>query len=145
MCVVKGLLAKAFFTDSAQRLRSCIENVCHGCINDCPSQRDHDVCLESIPEKYRRIFTYLIPIADHEHITRLFKNYLYQLDISDFCVPLEYFDSEERSKIFLEDLEFTDLVISYAMDNEPLTPSPVKAEPPTPPPSKKRRLTFGDL
>ena len=140
MCVVKALLAKAFLADCTQRLRLCIESVCYGCINDRPSQRDHDVCLSSITEKYQRIFDELIPMADHDHITRLFRDYLYQLDISDFSVPLEYFDREERNKLFLEDLQFKDLVISYAMDNLPLPPpSPVKADPPTPP-MKKRKL-----
>ena len=142
MCIIKALLAKAFLADCRQRLRSCIEQECYGCIYDRPSQRDHDVCLLDIPEKYQSIFGKLISMVDHDHITRLFKDYLYKLDILDFCVPLEYFNHEERSKLFLEDLEFKDLVISYAMDTEPLPPSPVKAEPPTPPPKKKRKLTF---
>ncbi len=142
---VKALLAKAFTVDSKQNMQVCIQTMCYGCLYNRASQRDHDICLSTIPEKYERIFDKLISMADHHHITRLFKDYLYQLEIFEYSVPPCYFDHDERIKLFTDDCEFRLLVISYALDNIPIPPaSPIKTEPPTPP-KKKRKLGLLNL
>ena len=142
---VKALLAKAFTVDSKSNTQLCIQTMCYGCLYNRASQRDHDICLSSLPEKYERIFDKLISMADHDHITRLFKDYLRQLEIFEYSVPCCYFDYDARMKLFTDDYEFRILVISYALDNIPIpAASPIKTEPRTPP-KKKRKLGLLNL
>ena len=121
MDTYKSLLAKAFAVDSIPRLKDCVENVCHGCIFDCPSQRDHDVCLEDIVEQYRLSFYELSKRIDQKHVSTLFKDYMLQMGFSLACIPEKYLDEDLRVTLFDEDWDFVDLIISHVITHNPVS------------------------
>ena len=123
MSTYKSLLVKAFAMDSIPRLGDCVKDVCHGCIFDCPSQRDHDVCLEDIVEQYRLSFHELSKRIDQQNVSTLFKDYIVQMGLSITSAPKHFLDEDIRMTLFDGEWDFLDLIISYVITSNPVPPT----------------------
>ena len=56
------------------------------------------------------------------------------MNILESEVPEDYFDIDKRNKLYIEDFAFTDIIVSYLMNNDPY---PLSTSSPIP---KKRRM-----
>lgn len=122
------LLAKAIAVEFSVRISKCMKQNCYGCYTD-PFDRvgDHtDYCGKGLTGRCHALFSRLLSMVDHDHVTRLIFKYTEKMNVKLDIQSDVIFDREYRVNLAKSDSAFQDMILAFTLDDHPVQDYPAR-------------------